>query len=251
MPTQAEPHRQRHDRGVVRRRRRALRPDPAALPDGADRRDRRRQPRAATCSTSAAAPASPRGSSSAAGCSVLGVDVDARMAEWRAAARPRRRGGARSRPGIPPAGRSTRSSPGRPGTGSTRSPAPPRRPRCCVPAAGWPCSGTCSSRRPSSATAFVDGLPPRAARAAAQPRAGPAPTRTDDRSERRPTASGGRARSANRSSGGSSGSALHPRRVARPGAHPRRPHRLPPDTLAAMLAGIGAAVDAAGGACAP
>ena len=84
----------------------------------------------------------------AAGCRVLGVEPDARMAEFarRAGSRSRWR---RSRPGTPPAGPSTRSSPGRPGTGWTRSPARPRRRGCCGPVAGWPCSGTCSSLRPT------------------------------------------------------------------------------------------------------
>ncbi len=82
----------------------------------------------------------------AAGCRVLGVDPDARMAglarrsgltsRWR-----------RSRPGTAPGGSSTQSSPGRHGTGWTRSPAPPGPRGYCVPAAGWPCSGT----RPSCA----------------------------------------------------------------------------------------------------
>ena len=86
----------------------------------------------------------------AAGCTVLGVEPDAADGRVRAPRRASRSRWRRSRPGTRPAARSTRSSPGRPGTGWTRSPVRPRRRGCCDPAAGWRRSGTCSSPRPRS-----------------------------------------------------------------------------------------------------
>ena len=146
---------------------------------------------------------------------------------------------------------STRSSPARPGTGWTRSRERPRRRRCCGPAGGWRCSGTCSSPRPRW------GRPsPRSTAGCCPTRrsSGPAGTgrpwtlyRGDVRQGGRRDAAGGRVRRAGAV-------------AVRLGA-PATPatsgwSRCPPSAASAgsrrtswreVLAGIGAAIDAAGG----
>ena len=184
----------------------------------------------------------------AAGCRVLGVDPDPRMAELARQGGPRPRSRS-SRTGTRPAARSTRSSPRRPGTGWTRSRARRRPPRCCAPAAGSRCSGTPSTRR-GPARGVRRGLPPGAAGLAVRRLLGEArhrrlPGRV--RQGGRRDAAGGGVRRA----GGVAvrlGAALHPGRVAGPGADPRRLQPAPEAVQAELLAGLGAAVDAAGGA---
>ena len=160
----------------------------------------------------------------AVGCRVLGVEVDPRMAETA------RRTGVDVEVGVfedwRATGRnSTPSSRGRHGIGWTRSRERPRRQRCYGLAAGWPCSGTSSSRHqtwakpsPPSIAACCPTRPSAAER--------PAFVGTRDSSPRQPTASGLHRPSACGAVAVRLGADLRTGRMARPGAHLRGLQRL-------------------------
>ena len=257
IPPEQPPPSERH-RSRIRHRqmaesfgvgRRTLRPGPAPLPRRPGGADRRRQPRAATSSTSAAAPASRPGSS--------------------------RRPAARCSASSPTRG--WPSSPGGRGlevevaTFEAWDPAG-RTFDAVVAGQAWhwvdPVAGAAKAARvlrPGGRLAVFWNVVPAPARAWREAFAAvyrrvlpdsPFSRRIGDGrpwtctrrcSPRPPTGSGRRARSASRSSGGSTGSGPTPATSGWTSCPPPAAlTQLPPDQLAEVLAGIGAAIDAIG-----